>query len=405
MACDTGRCVGKDAKTCPACGGDVPPSLGSKPRTYCSTRCSRDVRLGLHTRRRQQSTCAKCGAPVDYPGRGPRSGIHCRECRESYSRPVTLLNLACVRCGESFESPHRRRFCSRRCQYDAKGDIHGDLVPCARCSSPFKATKKRSSFCSRKCAMAGRKYQCLCCGVTFRRKRYASGAYSKQKKYCSRDCAFDARRRKLRCAVRPLELAGQLAGWFLGWNKEATAPPKRQTISCLRCGEVAVVKFGSDKNLCELCKSVRPCDGCGREIKAGRRRCGQCSKDHKTVSRREDRRRRRLLYGHDGTFRQRCKKYGAPYTKVSKKVVMDRAGWRCQICEQELLRAYTVLPGTRTPHNRCPTIDHISPLSLGPNGPGHVLDNCQAACWRCNCLRGAEPLDSFVQRKATSLDY
>lgn len=83
---------------------------------------------------------------------------------------------------------------------------------------------------------------------------------------------------------------------------------------------------------------------------------------------------------------------------------MDRDGWKCQICGESLLRGYTLLPGTRTPHPLSPTIDHIVPLSFGPSSPGHVIDNCQAACWECNCRRGATPLDSFAPSNATSLD-
>jgi hypothetical protein len=404
VACDTGCCGDKEVKSCPVCGSGVPASLGYKPRKYCSSRCASIASKGLHLRRNQPCFCFKCGVRVDYPGRGPRSGIQCEKCLAAYCRPRRLLDQACVRCGGAFSSPYKKKFCSRRCQHNGKGIIHGDPIQCKRCGRNFKTNKANQQYCSYKCACQAKVYECLCCGVTFTRKRYKSGDYSKQSKYCSRECAFDARRRKLPCASRPLEVAHKLAGWFLEWRREAAEPPKHETIACARCGESAIVGFGSGKTMCDRCQSLRFCSECGCECQPGRRLCGQCAKDRQIKSRRENKRRRRRLCGHACTFRQRCKKYGAAYTKVSKKVVMDRANWACQICGCELLPSFTVMPGTRTPHPRCPTIDHIAPLSLGPDGPGHVLDNCQAACWKCNCLRGAEPLDSFVQRYATSLD-
>lgn len=95
--------------------------------------------------------------------------------------------------------------------------------------------------------------------------------------------------------------------------------------------------------------------------------------------------------------------YSVPYTKVSKVAVMERDGWRCVFCGTRLLNKYTTLLGSRTPHPRSPTIDHIVPLSFGPGTPGHVFDNCQAACWACNCERGTEDVDSFAARKAAAI--
>jgi 5-methylcytosine-specific restriction endonuclease McrA len=86
---------------------------------------------------------------------------------------------------------------------------------------------------------------------------------------------------------------------------------------------------------------------------------------------------------------------------VTRSAVMDRDGWECQLCGSPLLESFCKIPGTNTPHPRSPTIDHIIPLSHGAASPGHVFDNCQAACWQCNCQRGAESVDSFARRKAT----
>lgn len=83
---------------------------------------------------------------------------------------------------------------------------------------------------------------------------------------------------------------------------------------------------------------------------------------------------------------------------------MNRDKWKCQLCGDNLLDRYTTIMGTRTPHPRSPTIDHIVPLSFGPTSPGHVFDNCQAACFECNSHRGTKSIDSFVPRNATAVE-
>jgi hypothetical protein len=380
VACCSKSSGDREVKSCPVCGTTVPPSLGYKPRTYCSAVC----RVARRRKPRPAvSACELCCRPAPQGSRGPR-----------------------------------RRFCSKLCQsraYYAKKPKKPRVkksrpqATCAQCGDVFEVVKSGQKLCSAKCrnnytaarnVKNGSTYRCLCCSRPFRKR----GTGRNAGKYCSRECAFDARRRKLPCASRPLEVARQLAGWFLEWHREATEPPSHEAIACARCGERAVVGFGSGKAMCDRCQSLRFCSACGCESEPRRHLCRQCAKDRHIKRLRESKRRRRRLYGHACTFRQRCKKYGATYTKVSKKVVMDLANWMCQICGCELLSSFTVLPGTRTPHPCCPTIDHIVPLSFGASGPGHVLGNCQAACWRCNCLRGAEPLDSFVQRYTTSLD-
>jgi hypothetical protein len=283
-----------------------------------------------------------------------------------------------------------------------------DVKTCPVCGEglPAPARGKNRKYCSSTCRgkARARSYSCLCCGVEFNRKRYPSGAVSCQKKYCSRECAFEARRRKLPAAQRPLEIASKLANWFLSWHAEATRKITHTTKPCERCGAVSVFKVDAAERVCARCVSVRPCAACGAEVRRPFRFCQRCGPTNSAEKKREIRRRRRKKHGHDCTFRQRCKKYGAVYTNVSKKAVMGRDRWRCKICGVRLLMSYTLIMGTRTPHPRCPTIDHIIPLSLGKAGQGHVFDNCQAACWQCNCLRGATPLHSFVPQYTTSLD-
>lgn len=401
----------------------MPPSRGTKPRKYCCVKCRRLGVRGISGRNSRPHLCVDCGSPVQYCGRGRRR-IKCNSCRGRCS-------VQCGRCGVTFHGPPGRQFCSNRCRY---GKLITDPVPCEICGDRFVRQKGRhgSKYCSKACsrvAVAARvkktadiarlravTYKCLNCDKCFRRKAYKSGSYSRQTKYCSRDCAFEARRRRLPCTRengrKHSQLSYKLALWFASWAVEADRQSRaavRKSCSCERCGERFTTPEKSSETRCADCRRHVPCLECGEETERGttdprRKRCAACRSLQKRRMREKHRRKRRSLKGHETTFRKRCRKYGAPYEPVSKSEVMRRDGWTCRICFQPLLRKFTILPGTRTPHNLSPTIDHIVPLSCGPASPGHTLQNCQAACWGCNCLRGNKPLDSFVLRRATGLD-
>ena len=393
---------------CPVCGGDVPPSLGCKPRKYCSPACRQSSCKGIHGRNQKPHFCVECGTQVPYSGRGPRRGLKCHQCKRAAEKQ-RLSKAAkprqCLRCGQSFRSPYRKKFCSHRCQHGGVGKKHGDIVPCKTCGLGFRRSRPGQVYCSRRCAQPPGVYTCLNCGAEFRKRRYKSGSVSCQKKYCSRDCAFEARRLKKSCAQRPLEVAGKLAKWFLSWGDDQWPA----TSHCRACGDQFCAQRRASDEKHEKCmscrnkesKTDRPCPGCGCVLPRRRRWCANCSARRSKDQRRKNKRARRKKHGNDCTFRKRCKKYGVPYTKVSRQAVMERDGWRCQLCSVKLLASFTTIVGTKTPHPRSPTIDHIVPLSFGPGSPGHVFDNCQAACWACNCERGAEDADSFARRKAT----
>lgn len=402
----TGR-LAKDGPPCPVCEGAVPPSLGVKPRKYCSLECCRKAQKGVYLRNLEQHACCRCGVVLQYKGRGPRRKIKCKECKkyakDAY-RDSRVRACVCGRCGVEFASRYKKQFCSKRCQHKGRGGIHGDFVPCEKCGKPFRQTCREKRFCSRKCSRPAKKYNCLNCGIEFHKRRFKSGSTSCQTKYCTRECAFEARRLKKPCAQRPQEIAKRLAIWLLSWGDDQWP----MTSKCRECGDpfTAQAHAGAERQeSCSSCRRrvARVCAGCGCGIEPGvSRRCDPCRRERRSEIRRAERRRRRKAGGGEGSYRQRCKKYGAPYTKVSRKAVLDRDGWQCVFCGVALLRGHAFIAGTKTPHPRCPTIDHIVPLSFGPSSPGHVFDNCQAACWVCNCERGVEAADSFARRKATS---
>jgi 5-methylcytosine-specific restriction endonuclease McrA len=128
--------------------------------------------------------------------------------------------------------------------------------------------------------------------------------------------------------------------------------------------------------------------------------CESCGENRAKALKRKARKRRRQKHGGD-SYRKRCRRFNAPYTPINKFRIYDRNNWACQICGVELLRKYLRTSAGVDP--RSPTLDHIIPLCLGPDGPGHVETNVQAACWECNTRRGATPLDSFVEMAANKL--
>lgn len=405
MACDTRCCGDKEVKACPVCGNAVPASLGVKPRKYCCARCQYVAKY--KPRQSGPSACGDCGISISQPlGKGRRRQF-CDKCRLNRRGEPKKRAFQCESCGGPFESIHARRFCSKACRY---GDSSkGTKTQCKSCSVSFIRRKKGQLYCSVECRRRHnyrrppKIYVCLCCQKPFKKKIYPSGNYSCQKKYCSRDCAFEARRRKLPAAQRPLEVAKRIVRWFEQWGDDVYPIVSK----CSKCGIATVVsQKGQDpqRPCCECSKPPRLCEGCGCDLPRSRRLCQECAAARKKDANKRERRKARLNGTRAPSLRKRCRKFGVTFTPIPRKKVFDRDRWKCQICGVKLLPKFAKIVGTTTPHPRCPTIDHIVPLSFGPSSPGHVWDNVQACCWQCNCERAAMPLDSFVALKATRLD-
>jgi 5-methylcytosine-specific restriction endonuclease McrA len=80
----------------------------------------------------------------------------------------------------------------------------------------------------------------------------------------------------------------------------------------------------------------------------------------------------------------RCEKYGAPYGRVNRAKVFRDSKWTCGLCGRP------VNSRLRYPNPMSASLDHIVPLSVGPDGPGHVQSNCQLAHFHCNSSVGAK---------------
>lgn len=338
-----GESVGENSARCRWCGGDIPPP----------------------TRRRGRPATKYCSAA----------------CRKAMRKPTG----SCVRCGDS--ALGGRSYCSDECRWPRRITTP---VACRRCGKKFIRSSRWNACCSPECAKKAprgnkaREYRCLYCEKTFRRKRYPGGSVSCGVKYCSRECAFRARREKKPCAVRPLEVEAKCRRELMWWRKQRSRMIEAESLRWAPARSPrAVAALGS-----------RMCRGChAAEVAARKRLCSSCFRERARASRRKQRKRHRQRHGGDN-YRQRCRRFGAPYTAIKKSRIYDRDNWVCQICGADLLRKYLRTSAGVDP--RSPTLDHIIPLCLGPDGPGHIESNVQAACWECNTRRGATPIDSFA---------
>lgn len=396
---------GKDADLCQHCGGQRPASRGGRPRKYCSSLCSGRAFVERNrTPGVDYSRCIDCGGSIPLrSGRGRRSRrcLPCKKHREAAQRRTAVGS--CLRCGIAFEyrktDRFERKFCSERCRWaGSKTGNHAEKIACQGCGKEFIPRVATAKHCSRECGNSAQVYRCLNCNVTFTRRRYASGAYSVQKKYCTRECAFEARRRRLPAAMdtrRKDGLTNSLAGWFLSWGDDVWPIARK----CERCENTIVQREEAVvSSVCAECKAAKPCKFCGSPRQPYLKYCEACCRigEHERRATRKEKRRlhrkkHRKKYGRN--HRQRCRRFGVPYTPIKTIAVYELAGWRCQICGCELSRKWN------PSDPRARTIDHIIPLSAGPGSPGHVLSNVQAACLACNTRKA----DSFAPPSARSI--
>ncbi len=80
--------------------------------------------------------------------------------------------------------------------------------------------------------------------------------------------------------------------------------------------------------------------------------------------------------------RARCKRFGVPYTPISKTAIFVRDNWVCGLCGDAVDRT---IPW---PDPMSPTLDHIVPLSH-PESPGHTDTNVHLAHFFCNLIKRA----------------
>jgi len=384
---------------CAGCGQEFFRSPSLKPAKWCSKRCRNA------TRRRPRVTaachkCLDCGVEIHRPdGARGRRRLRCAPCQSEHQRTQAALALVgrfvptkpCRRCGKLIDSPHRRSYCSDECRWLRR---RWDSLVCGHCGGEFRCYNKHQKYCSLSCHSNARWapsrafFNCLKCD-----KKCPVKSGRRQNKYCSRDCAYAARKEKKPYARRPLDTARSCQSYLAAWRK------KRDwliEVESLRWAPERPVRAAVNRpsRMCRQCNSAEAARGSKGSL------CESCGTKRTKAIKREARKRRRQKHGGD-SYRKRCRRFNAPYTPIKRSSIYDRDNWACQICGVELLRKYLRTSAGVDP--RSPTLDHIIPLCLGPDGPGHVETNVQAACFDCNSRKGASLLDSFAPAAANKL--
>jgi len=191
----------------------------------------------------------------------------------------------------------------------------------------------------------------LCNGHYQRWRRYGDPEHSERVHLDNQDCSVST-------CDRPARIRGLCDGHYGRWRTtgsvDADRPLRAKGKSV--CGGKSAYARGCR---CELC----------REAERRRRQDWRRSNPDKA-------RAQSLRASH----KRRAVKASVESSVYDAAEVMQRDGWRCGICGQQIGRSY------KYPHPRSASIDHIVPLSVGG---ANTPDNVQAAHLTCNVKKGA----------------
>jgi len=325
--------------------------------------------------------------------------------------------MACRKCGSDWTTPtgkdcNRCPHCDKQQRFQARkqGRLPRETQKtCRACGRFFTATPQRhmALTCgSETCRKAGNAEKCrrhkarkragLATTMPPRRsvqpkkacKREGCENFVKARKheYCSQTCAgADAREFKRPFMGLPgfARKAIAFASWFVDeWEPQrkraATAKAEVPCLVCQKPTADASHKFCS-RNCMKSWRGDSRCQKCEGVIANAHwctTACKSCRKMNMLASRKANR----------SKFRSRARKFGVAYTPIKRLDVYERDGWRCQLCGKMCKRKWIVNKVSGLPHPRCPTIDHIVPMS---RGGGHVMHNVHLSCWECNIRKGS----------------
>lgn len=330
-----------------------------------------------------------CGAalPARRGRRGPRRQW-CDSCRRERKRINTLRSMATCGCGRA---KHLKAATCQAC-YDSNRRRHARS--CAICAAEFQPMFHNQRTCGkRECLAVARNpgkrhtpFVCEHCGAVFKRKRGGDGRDAKR--FCSKSCAgkhrsaVAAHQRALRKETERLSRLKPCAECGTPFIGRANA-----ACCSAECQRVRQNRKKASESLATR-QSKRPltatCKECGtvfarRRIKSDQNR--YCSRRcQRRMKARVDARYQKKRGG-IGTHAQRAKFYGVECDRgIMARQVFDRAGWRCQICQEP-----TPLELSGSREDRAPEIDHVIPMAAGG---GHVWPNVQCACRKCNNEKG-----------------
>lgn len=274
--------------------------------------------------------------------------------------------MICHNCGKEFED-HKRKFCETKCskRYHNR-KANGCDLSVYEVEPPIY---NKPVYIN-----------CESCGTKFRRKKNGGKSGGEYTKFCSVSCGVKyyynsgegakARLEKNRVLFVAKEVAGIKKLKKNVDNRNKRIINKAYTYArhnyCRTCGNGIVQQ---SKQMC-----VRYCDDC----KESRRIAKKVARD---TARQEG----RIPSGSD---RARAKFYGVAYEPVKRKVVFDKAGWKCEFCGEDTPKE---LKGKN--EDNSPELDHIYPIS---KGGGHIYDNVQLLCRACNAAKSDMAQCEFI---------
>ena len=357
----------------------------------------------------KQTVCQTCGSVFDGEGRTRRyCSEACRIEKAKQRRQQAVESRKCENCNAAFtvhSKQKNQKYCSAECRQKAGRHNH----TCEQCGKSFASPTKQQRFCSQACKKENsRTYkECEGCGKTFHRRR-GGGPGKDDLRFCNKKCCGEWRKRQTaasrQAAVAELLLPYSLSVYNVSQKLDARVRrylrkqlkslkvrlKQKQRVDWLRnaaCEECGKPKQrglfggGEEKHLCK---------GCAKKSYFWEFECERCGCDAVTFGRVKKtnfcQRCQRRRHKKRSTHLKRCEKRGLPYDPAVKtSEVGERANWRCEICQKEVMRVWKTHGPNQKPYDLGPTIDHIVPLLLPENTKhGHTWENTQLACWKCN---------------------
>lgn len=314
-------------------------------------------------------------------------------------RGVTLIDGDYVRLGSACHCGKELKLLTGRgrppkfCE-DHKAKPQKEARPakeCPACRGFFTPVRDKQEFCNNKiCRNRARTLRenpeskrrekidrtCTCkkCGIHYKNKR--GGTVGEGSQYCSRECAY---------ADISQWRAKDIGGRNSGWRKYPDAPGPHCNVFfkvCSWCGNTFTTRWAKQETCSNSCQysdqlkkrrdkyecvpeTVKQCSTCGLSFNTNKASSRYCS--IKCVPKL-------------GNHRKRARHAGVAYEPVNTVRVLERDGWKCQICGKSTPRERR---GSR--YSNAPELDHRVPFALG--GP-HTYDNVQCACRACNAKKG-----------------
>ena len=267
------------------------------------------------------------------------------------------------------------------CDCNAPVERRGKRGPPLKRCPPCRASHQKK--CNRQCYARRKKpytKHCQACGKTFDTDR------SKQKT-CSRACRGKSKRSRFEIACANQQCKKQFAVTPSAYAKGTRCCSSKCKHEHMRLPDAFCKNPACGKKIERESQGPRK-TALGQD---GRKYCcRECAWDHRWGA---DRPRRNWSKKHlaaasagalQTSLRKKCKLLGVPYDEeCTRRAVLERDGWVCQMCRIDCNREYIIDPKTRRPDPRNAEHDHIVPLTE-EGSPGNVFPNSQCLCRKCN---------------------